>query len=241
MWNCDSFDHSSLPKEKNLSSDDGLFLRRVSSCWCVHGGAASLARSSLTGRLWLSFRAGVFIIHTKPLNALAVSSAEEDCCVQEGVPQEDRVLCSSWEERKEMESWALSVPVTSIPGGRLPQTKPHLNAVGLNYYLKQKTKKEGKDHYLPRALCSSFLWFLRSSLQDQQSGVVSVLCAGPDSSLFSLSAALGALECCGVPEFWGGCDGREWPGCYWSVLKGSFILREQLWWGLSVCSQLNPI
>lgn len=31
MRKCDSFDHGSLPKEENLSSDDGLFLRRCLS------------------------------------------------------------------------------------------------------------------------------------------------------------------------------------------------------------------
>lgn len=77
-----------------------IFRETFISCWCVHSGAASLARSSLTARLGLSFWAGVFIYHTELFSELAVSSAEEDCYVQEGVPQ-DSVLCSSWEEMEE--------------------------------------------------------------------------------------------------------------------------------------------
>lgn len=78
-----------------------IFKEMFISCCYVRSGAASLARASLTERLWLSFWAGVFIYHTKLFNVLAVSSAEEDCCVQEDVPQEDSGLCSSWEEMEE--------------------------------------------------------------------------------------------------------------------------------------------
>lgn len=153
MWNCDSFDHSSLPKEKNLPSDDGLFLRR-----CVRGGAASLARSSLTGRLWL-FGLGCLFITQKPW--MAVSSAGKGCCVQEDVPQEHRVLCSSGKRRKRWNT-ELCLCLWPIPGGKFPFID---GKCSFNLLFQAKGKKKRKEHYLPRALCSSFLWFVGSSLQ----------------------------------------------------------------------------
>lgn len=76
-----------------MSSDDGLFLRRVSlllvcSWWCCQLDKILINRETVIQFLGWGI---LFIYHTNPLNALAVSSAEEDCYVQEDVPQEDRV------------------------------------------------------------------------------------------------------------------------------------------------------